>query len=121
HLVDAERKDQVRVQISLIPVQHKVGVKPVVKGPPGSNAGRHGLASGGFDRAGLQAEARAVGDRIGSVIQNAVEPLVQIRDVVAAVKVVVNENLPVAVDDPLAASGKVQLIEAQGLERLDHP
>ena len=36
--------------------------------------------------------------------------------VVAAIEIVIHKNFPVALDDPLAAAGKMQRIQAQRLE-----
>ena len=47
-------------------------------------------------RAFLQAVSLAVLDRVPGIVEHAVEPLVQIGDVVAAVEVIVDEDLPVA-------------------------
>ena len=44
----------------------------------------------------------------------------KIGHVIAAIEVVINKYFPVAVDNKLAASGEMELIEMQRLELLDH-
>jgi hypothetical protein len=68
------------------------------------------------NRAGLQAEALADGDGVLAVVEDAVEPLVQVRHVIAAVEIVVDEHLPVAVQRVAAALHPAQSIEPQGPE-----
>src|SRR5207248_1820791 len=76
----------------------------------------HGFATRRLNGTGLQAEALAILDGVLLVIQNAVQAFMQMRDVIAAIEIVIYENLPVALDDPLAAAGKMQRIQFQRLE-----
>ena len=60
-----------------------------------------------------KAEPLASFDRVRAVAQDAVEAAMDVRDVIAAVKVVVDEHLPVAVDGVLAPLHPVQIAEAE--------
>ena len=99
-----QRDHEVRVHRALVPVDHEVRVEPEVERAvaPAHRAGR-ASAPCGDDRARLQAVALAVLDRVAAVVEDAVQALVQVRHVVAAVEVVVDEDLPVAVERVAAA------------------
>ena len=108
-LVDATRDHEVRVHHALVPVDHEVRIYPVVERPL---AGPHGsrLCFGAFlnHRARLKAKMLAVFDRVLRVIEHAVEALVQVRNVVPAVEIVVDEDLPVAFELVVPALEPVQ-------------
>ena len=112
--VDCARDDEVRVHRAAVAVDHEVRIDPVVERavarPDGAGSRLGAVAD---DRARLQAEALAVLDRVAAVVEHAVEPLVQDGDVVAAVEIVVDEDLPVAVERVAAPLHPVQGVEAE--------
>ena len=119
--VDATGYDQIGVHRALIPVDHEVRINPVVKGAF-TFAYSAGLlfSSLGHERAPLQAEALAVFDHVLAVVEHAVKTLMQVWHVVTAVKIVVDEYLPVAVKSVMTA---LEPLEPEDLRilRLESP
>ena len=113
-LVDPVRDDEVGVHAVTVTVDHEVRVNPVVvrtvAAPDGASPGVRALAD---DRARLQTGMLAELDRIPAVLENAVEALVQMRHVVAAIQIVVDEDLPVAVERVLPLLRPDQLVETR--------
>ena len=112
--IGTEGQDEVGIHYALIDIDHEIGIKPEVSGSISLASGRnlrvflrdnHG--------AGLQAEALAVFDSVVSVVEDAVEALVQMRHMVAAVEIVVDVDLPVAVERVPLARVEVKFAEAQ--------
>jgi len=97
-LIDAERDDQIGVHDAFVGVDHEVGIEPEIEGATltrGSNAGG-GLGVGG-ERAGLQAGALEIFDGVLGVFDDAAQAFVGVRDVIAAVEIVVDVDFPVAI------------------------
>src|SRR5262249_396710 len=67
-------------------------------------------------RARLQAEALEIFDGVVLERKHAVQAAVQVGNVVAAVEVVVDEDLPVALDDPFAPLGEMERADLQRRE-----
>ena len=70
-------------------------------------------------RTRLQTEVLAVFDRVVSVIEDTVETFVQMRHVITAVQVVVDENFPVAVERVCPALEPMKAGNTQRLELID--
>ena len=70
----------------------------VVRTIAAADRARSGVGAVADHRARLQTEALAELDRVPAVVENTVEALVQVRHVVSAVQIVVDEDLPVAVE-----------------------
>lgn len=115
-LVDFDRHNQVRVQIALIVVEQEVGVEPVVKCLTLAHAGGDLLVSLGIDGARLQAIPGAICDGVTGVVKNAIQAFMQIGYVVTPIEIVIHEYFPVAFDDPLPSSSKMEKIEPKRLE-----
>jgi len=97
-LVDAEREDEVGVHDTGIGVNHEVGIDPKIEGvvlAGGADGGIRG--SGGVERAGLQAGALEILDGVLCVFDDAAEALVGVGNVITAVEVIVDVDLPVAI------------------------
>ena len=105
----AERAHEVRVHDALVPVDHEVRPEPVVEGLLAlAHGGDVALGVRVVDRAPLQAPVVPRLDRVAAVVEDGGEALVQVRHVVAAVEVVVDEDLPVALEGPAAPLDEVE-------------
>jgi len=116
--IGAKGEDQVGIHDAFVDVQHEVGVEPEVPGAVAvAGFGDNGVVvSRGFrghHRAGLQAVMAAVFDGVVGVVEDAVEALVQVGDVVAAIEIVVDVDLPVAFERVLLAGVEVQGAQAE--------
>src|ERR1019366_2257870 len=95
--IDAIRQYQVRIHVAPVEIDHEIGILPEI---PGAVAGA-GCRSGGVlvrcdHRTGLQAVSVFGLDGVLLVLEHAVQRLVQMGHVIAAVEIVVHEHLPVA-------------------------
>src|SRR5581483_11640870 len=80
-------------------IDHQVWILPEVPGAVSLSSVRDACVGRlGDYRTGLQAISVFIFDRVLLVIEHAVEPFVQMRDVVSAVQVIVNEHLPITRD-----------------------
>src|SRR5579862_195435 len=110
--VRPKRQDQVRVHDTFVDIDHEIGVDPEV---PGAIA----LARGGNLRilirrnhgAGLKAITPAILNGVVGVVEHAVEPLVQMGNVVSAIEIVIDINFPVAIEGVVFARVKVERVE----------
>jgi hypothetical protein len=96
--VDRERNDEIGVHDAFVGVDHEVGIEPEIEGAAlarGGDAGG-GLGVGG-ERAGLQASTLEIFDRVLGVLDDAAQAFVGMGDVIAAVEIVVDVDLPVAI------------------------
>src|SRR5882762_1171405 len=118
-MVDVQRQHQVGVHVTRVTVDHEVGILPEVPSAIAfaSSAGSS-VFIGGHHRARLQAVPVFVFDGVLLVIENAAEGLVQVRNVVATIKIIVDEDLPVACNVVDLAVKEVQLAKAERLAAL---
>src|SRR5216683_3423119 len=98
--IDREWPHQVCIQDAFVPIDHKVGIEPVVQRALATSdsadlnvivAADHGTR--------LQTEVGAVFNRVVAVVQHAVQTLVQMRHVISTVEIVIYKDLPIAVQD----------------------
>ena len=61
----------------------------------------------------MEAEASAVFNRVAAVIEHAVESLVQMRHVISAVEIIIDKDLPIAVQAVRAALNPMQILKSQ--------
>ena len=97
-MIDVDRDDQIRVHVSVVAVDHEVGMLPEIPGAVAfaGGAGR-GVRVGGDHGTGLQTVTVFILNGVLLVIENRIQTFVQMRHVVSAVEVVIDKNLPVAV------------------------
>src|SRR5438105_13921153 len=96
-VIHVQGQNEVAIHVVVIAIDHQVGILPEVPGAVAlANRAGSGVLGGRHHRAGLQAIPVFILDGVLLVIEHAVEPLVQMRYVVAAVEVIVNEDFPVA-------------------------
>src|SRR5687767_1520907 len=113
-LVNAARDDEVRVHRTRVAVDHEVRIDPVVaRAIPSADVASAAVGPVTDDRTPLQAEPFAVLNRVLAVIEHAVQALVQKGHVVAAVEIVIDKDLPVAVERVVPPLHPVQLFEHQ--------
>ena len=94
--VKAERTDEVGVHNAIVPIDHEVWIDPIIVSLlPLANHGRRSIALVVYDRGPLQTETGAGFDSVLAVIEHAIEPPMEVGDVVTAVKIVVDENFPI--------------------------
>jgi len=97
-LVDGERDDEIGIHDAFVGVDHEIGIEPQIKGAALARGGDAGGGTGiGGERARLQAGALEVFDCILSVLDDAAQTFVSVRDVIAAVEIVVDVDFPVAI------------------------
>ena len=124
-VIGVDGDDEVGVEIALVAIEHEVGIEPEIPGTVALAGGDGGgvfgggsVVSGSFlgddHGAGLQAVAIFVFDGVALVVENGLESLVEVGDVVAAVEIVVDEDLPVAGDVIAGAGEVVELAETEG-------
>src|SRR5664279_3133477 len=112
--VNSVRQHEVGVHVSLVEVDHEVGILPEVPRTISLARGRcRGIDSGRNHRTRLQAVPVFVLDGVLLVIEHAVERLVQMRHVVSAIEVVVDKHLPVALQRVHAALEEMQVREVE--------
>ena len=114
-MIDVDGDYQIRVHVSLIAVDHEVGMLPEIPGAVAFASGSGGGVRVGRDHgARLETVTVFVLDGVLLVIENRVQAFVEMRDVVATVEVVIDENFPVAIDVVGAAVEVVEFADAQG-------
>src|ERR1700682_426604 len=119
-LVDRERHYEVGVHHAFVGVNHEIGIDPQIKGAAltrGGDAGARGGIGAGRERAGLQASALEIFDCVLRVLDDAAQFLVGVRDVVAAVEIIVDVDFPIAIERVDAAIEVLQFLRE--LERRD--
>src|SRR5271166_219835 len=105
---------EVRVHVSPVKIDHKVGILPEVPRTISLARGRcRGIDSGRNHRTRLQAVPIFVLDGVLLVLEHAVECLVQMRHVVSAIEVVIDKHLPVAPQRVHAALEEMQMREVE--------
>jgi hypothetical protein len=94
--VNCPRDYEIGIHDSLIPINHEIRIDPKIESPGSlANCARRRSASLSNYRARLQTDPLTDLDLIIAIIKNAVEPFVEIRYVIAAIEVIIDENLPV--------------------------
>src|ERR1700682_3788025 len=119
-LVDRERRYEVGVHHAFVGVNHEIGIDPQIKGAAltrGGDAGARGGIGAGRERAGLQASALEIFDCVLRVLDDAAQFLVRMRDVVAAVEIIVDVDFPIAIERVDAAIEVLQFFRE--LQRRD--
>ena len=112
--INCQRPNQVRVEHALLIVHHEVGIKPVIQSPPaGSDRAYFIILIGTDHRTRLQAEVFAIFNRVAAVVEHAVETFVQVRHVIAAVKIIVDEDFPVAVQTVATPLDPMKILKSQ--------
>ena len=119
-LIYAVWKHEVRIHSAVIPVDHDVGVNPVIERSLALTYGaRQPFGAFSNHRAPLQAEVLAVFDHVPAVVEHAVESFVQMRHVIAAVEIVIHKDFPVAVKDVMAAFHPVKVAQIKRTNLID--
>src|SRR5260370_1317768 len=110
-LVDGERDDEIGIHDAFVSVDHEVGIEPEIEGAGVARGGDTGGGIGvGGKRAGLQASALEIFDGVLGVLDDAAEAFVGVGNVIAAVEIVVDVDLPVAIEGIDAAIEVLQLL-----------
>src|SRR5215469_2205213 len=115
--INGKWQNEICVQIAFIPIKHEVRILPKIVGAVTVARGcclRICSRSGCFHRARLQRKAVRILDSVICVFKNAVQPFMKMRDVIAAVEIVVDVNLPVAVELIDATLKKMQRAQVEG-------
>ena len=89
---EAPREHEIRIHRVGINIDHEVRVDPVIEG-----AGASGK------RTPLKTEPLAELNLVFGIFQNAVESFMEVRYVITAVKIVIDEHFPIAVEEIVAA------------------
>src|SRR5215218_5979149 len=113
-LVHTARHDEIRIHHAVIPVDHEVGINPVVQRsltfPDRTRLLLRALAN---DWAPLQTIVLTVFDHVFAVIKHTVEALVQIRHVITSIEIVIDKHFPVAVEVVMAPLKPMQVAQLQ--------
>src|SRR5688500_10642766 len=111
-LVHSARDHEIRVHHTVVPVDHEVWMNPVIQRAL-AFPHRASLSFGAFsnDRAPLQTIAFPVFDHVITVIEHTVKAFVQVRHVIAAVKIVVDKNFPVAIKTVMPPLEPMQVVQ----------
>ena len=97
--VGTERKDEVGVHHAFVGVDHEIGIDPEIEGAALARGADFGAGVfAGRERAGLQAGALEIFDGVFGVFDDAAQAFVGVGDVVAAVEIVVDVDLPIAIE-----------------------
>jgi len=116
--VYGERKNEIGVHHAGVGVDHEIRIDPEVEGMTLAGGADGRIESAGrVERTGLQAGALEIFDGVFGVLDDAAEAFVGVRDVVAAIEIIVHIHFPVAVQCVNAAIKEVELFAE--LERRD--
>ena len=111
------RDHEVDVHAATVTVDHQVRINPVVVRPvAASHRARLAIGAVADERARLQTETLAELDDVGAVLENAIEAFVQRGNVVAAIQIVIDENLPIAVERVMPLLQPEQVVETKALD-----
>ena len=116
--VHRKRQDEIRVHNSFIRINHKIRINPEIERAALSRSCDilFGFCAGA-ERARLQARALEILDGITGVFNDAAESFVRVRNVIAAVEIIVHVHFPIALQRVDAAT---EILEFLGqLERRD--
>ena len=112
--VNSSRTDEVGVHHTLVPVDHEVRIDPVIESTVAlADCGCLLVGFYGRDRARLETKALAGFNRVLGGIENAVQPAVNMWNVITAVEVVINKDLPVAVQRVSTPLHPMEFFKAQ--------
>src|SRR5215470_4271388 len=118
-MIDIERQDKIRIHVTFVAIDHEIRILPEV---PCAIALASVAGSGVLVRshhgAGLQAISIFDFDGVLLVVEDAAQRLVQVRNVIAAIEIVVDEDLPIACNVVNLALKKVELAKSQRLAPL---
>ncbi len=113
-VVDVDRNHQIRVHVSRVAVDHQIGILPEIPGAVTFARGSGGgILAGSDHRTRLQAVTVFVLDGVLLVIEDGIQSFVQMRHVISAVEIVVDKNLPVAMNVVDAAIEVVKFADAE--------
>ena len=113
-MIDVHWNYEIRVHVPVVAIDHQVRMLPEIPGAIAlTSRPNRGVFARSNHRARLQAVTIFVLDRVMLVVQNRIETLVQMRNVVAAVEKVVDEDLPVAIYVVGASVKVLQLADAE--------
>ena len=102
--VNAARDDEIRIHHAVVDVDHEIRIDPEIECALAfADFGGFTFAYIWHDRARLHTKTLASFDLVVAVIENAVQAAVNMRHVIAAVEIIVDEDFPVAVDSIVAA------------------
>src|SRR5215470_62758 len=111
-VIHIDRNHEIRVHVTFIAINHEVRILPEVPGTIAfAGCTRGGIFFRRDHRTRLQTVAILILDGVLLVVENAVQSLVQMGHVIAAVQVVVDEYFPVAGDFVRSAIEVAQLGE----------
>src|SRR4030095_2698753 len=111
-LVHATRNHQVRVHRAVVPIDHKVRIDPVIQCTiPFSHSAGLRFGTFAYKWTPLQTMMLSILDLVVAVIEHAVQTLVQIGHVITAVEIVVDEDLPVAIEVIVPALEPMEVCE----------
>jgi hypothetical protein len=109
--VDCERKNEIGVHDAFVCVDHEIWIDPEIERTALAGGGDVFFGFGaGSERAGLKARALEVFDGVAGVLDDARETFVGVRNVVAAVEIIVDVDLPVALEGVNAAVEKFEFL-----------
>src|SRR6266404_4010457 len=98
-MIHIDRNDQIRIQISLVVIEHEIGMQPEIPGPVTlPRRARGGMLVRTNHRTRLQAISVLILDRVLLVIQNRIKSFMQMRYVISAIQIVIHKYFPVTID-----------------------
>src|SRR5712692_4606359 len=117
--IHVDRQHQVRIHVAFVAVDHQVGILPEIPSavPSARGAGCRILLRC-HHRARLEAVPVLDLDGVLLVVENAVQAFVEMRNVISAVEVIIDEHLPVAMNVVHPTIKMMQLTDAQGRDTL---
>src|SRR6266404_7222418 len=114
-MIHIDRNDQIRIQISLVVIEHEIGMQPEIPGPvtlPRRARGGMLVRSlvRSYHRTRLQTISVLILDRVLLVIQNRIKSFMQMRYVISAIQIVIHKYFPVTMDVVSLAGIVVQVV-----------
>ena len=107
----------VRIHVSLVAIDHQIRILPEI---PGAIAFARrtggGIFVGGNHRARLQAVTIFVFDGVLLIVEHGAQPLVQVGDMVSAIKIIIDVHLPVALN---VVGSAIEIVELADAKRRD--
>src|SRR6266403_527316 len=98
-MIHIDRNHQIRIQISLVVIEHEIGMQPEIPGPVTlPRRARGGMLVRTNHRTRLQAISVLILDRVLLVIQNRIKSFMQMRYVISAIQIVIHKYFPVTID-----------------------
>ena len=113
-MVHIHRDHVIRIHVSLVTVDHQIRILPEIpRAISLARSSRGRILAGGDHGTGLQTIPVFVFDGVLLVIEHRIQPLVKMGHVVSAIEIVVDKNLPVAMNVVAPAIEEVQLADPQ--------